>query len=60
MWLSPRHAAVLWGLVKQEKMPSTKAVLSGHIPGSMPALAHTRQQPQQDDNDNPFAFLFGQ
>ena len=62
--LSPQHAAVLWGLVKQEKMANTKVVLSGHIPGSMPALARMQQQPQQDDNggdnDNPFAFLFGQ
>ena len=48
--LSPQHAAVLWGLVKKEKMANTKVVLSGHIPGSTPALARTRQQPQQDDD----------
>ena len=31
--LSPQHAAILWGLVREEKMANTRVVLTGTIPG---------------------------
>jgi hypothetical protein len=31
--LSPQHAAILWGLVREEKMANTRVVLTGAIPG---------------------------
>ena len=38
--LSRRHAAILWDLVKQEKMANTKVVLTGHIRPNAPLVAH--------------------
>lgn len=37
--LSVKHAAMLWRLVKQEKMANTEVVLFGRIPGGAPAVA---------------------
>jgi hypothetical protein len=34
--LSVKHAAILWGLVKREKMANTKVVLFGEVPGARP------------------------
>ena len=31
--ISPQHAAILWGLVREEKMANTRVVLTGTIPG---------------------------
>jgi L,D-transpeptidase-like protein len=31
--LSPQHSAILWGLVREEKMANTRVVLTGTIPG---------------------------
>ena len=38
--LSVQHAAILWKLVKQEKMANTEVVLSGRLPGAAPLVAH--------------------
>ena len=37
--LSVAHAAILWGLVKREKMANTEVVLTGEIPTGAPAVA---------------------
>jgi len=37
--LSRKHAAILWKLVKQEKMANTRVVLTGRVPGSAPLVA---------------------
>ncbi len=37
--LSRKNAAMLWKLVKQEKMANTEVVLFGHMPGRAPAVA---------------------
>jgi L,D-transpeptidase catalytic domain len=42
--LSRQHAAILWGLVKWEKMANTKVVLTGHVPRGAPLVAHNEQQ----------------
>jgi hypothetical protein len=34
--LSVKHAAILWSLVKHEKMANTKVVLFGEVPGARP------------------------
>ena len=31
--ISPQNAAILWGLVREEKMANTRVVLTGTIPG---------------------------
>ena len=46
--LSRAHAAILWDLVKQQKMANTKVVLNGHIPLRGDALALARRALQQD------------
>jgi hypothetical protein len=45
--LSRRHAAILWGLVKREKMANTTVVLTGHVPVRAPRVAQggARQAP---------------
>ena len=48
--LSVQHAAILWKLVKQEKMANTEVVLSGRLPGAAPLVAHGAQ-PQGDDRN---------
>jgi hypothetical protein len=48
--LSPRHAAILWGLVRQEKMANTRVVLTGTIPGGPgQAVAKRGVDPYGDD-----------
>ena len=42
--LSVKNAATLWALVKQEKMATTKVVLSGAIPDATPPMV-ARSQP---------------
>jgi len=42
--LSVKNAAMLWALVKQEKMATTKVVLSGAIPDATPPMV-ARSQP---------------
>jgi hypothetical protein len=41
--LSRPHAAILWDLVKHEKMANTQVVLTGEIPASAPAMARRPQ-----------------
>jgi hypothetical protein len=43
--LSVKHAAILWGLVKQEKMANTKVVLFGEVPGAQPPAVAQRTPP---------------
>jgi hypothetical protein len=47
--LSRRHAAILWDLVKDEKMANTKVVLTGHIPNAGPPLVAKSVPPTDDD-----------
>ncbi len=65
--LSVAHAAILWRLVKHEKMANTRVVLSGEIPQGAPAVAgrndeywryHSRLR--RDREPGLFEFLFGQ
>ena len=51
--LSVAHAAILWGLVKREKMANTEVVLTGEIPTSAPAVARAKRPPvgYGDDGD---------
>ncbi len=42
--LSVKHAAMLWKLVKQEKMANTRVVLTGRIPTAAPVVAHGAPQ----------------
>jgi len=51
--LSVAHAAILWGLVKREKMANTEVVLTGEIPTSAPAVARAKRHPvgYGDDGD---------
>ena len=50
--LSVQHAAILWKLVKQEKMANTEVVLSGRLPGAAPLVAHgAPPQSLRPDND---------
>jgi hypothetical protein len=37
--LTRKHAAILWKLVKQEKMANTRVVLTGRVPGRTPLVA---------------------
>lgn len=48
--LSRRHAAILWDLVKDEKMANTKVVLTGHIPNAGQPLV-AKRAPLTDDDD---------
>ena len=41
--LSVEHAAILWDLVKQQKMANTKVVLTGQIPGAAVAESVVRK-----------------
>jgi hypothetical protein len=44
--LSPKNAATLWELVKQEKMANTTVVLSGAVPDTgLPAVARSQPLP---------------
>ena len=48
--ISPQHAAILWGLVREEKMANTRVVLTGTIPGGPGQPAAKRQvDPYGDD-----------
>ena len=49
--LSVQHAAILWKLVKQEKMANTEVVLSGRLPGAAPLVAHGAPRSLQPDAD---------
>src|SRR6185312_11023930 len=51
--LSVAHAAILWGLVKREKMANTEVVLTGEIPTGAPAVARVKRPPAGygDDGD---------
>ena len=42
--LSVKHAAMLWKLVKQEKMANTEVVLTGRMPGAAPVVAGGARQ----------------
>jgi hypothetical protein len=48
--ISPQHAAILWGLVREEKMANTRVVLTGTIPGGPGQAAAKREvDPYGDD-----------
>jgi hypothetical protein len=47
--LSVQHAAILWSLVKREKMANTRVVLSGEIPAAADAPAVARRNRSRDD-----------
>jgi hypothetical protein len=49
--LSVAHAAILWKLVKQEKMANTEVVLDGEIPTGAPAVARVKPPIYGDDDD---------
>lgn len=49
--LSVKHAALLWELVKKDKMAHTSVVLTGKIPGGNEALV-ARARPRQDGNSD--------
>jgi hypothetical protein len=51
--LSVKHAAMLWDLVKKNKMAHTTVVLTGEIPGGpgTPAVARVRPRTNQAAND---------
>lgn len=49
--LSRANAAVLWDLVKQQKMANTRVVLNGEIPVAPDAPVARRQQPRERDLD---------
>ncbi len=44
--LTRQHAAILWKLVKQEKMANTKVVLTGRVPGRAPLVAQEQADPE--------------
>ena len=48
--ISPQHAAILWDLVREEKMANTRVVLTGTIPGGPGQAAAKREvDPYSDD-----------
>ena len=50
--LSVKHAAILWVLVKKNKMANTTVALTGEIPGGAgEAVAHTAPQQREDADD---------
>jgi len=50
--LSVKHAAILWDLVKKNKMANTTVALTGEIPGGAgEAVAHTAPQQREDADD---------
>jgi hypothetical protein len=50
--LSVQHAAILWGLVKHEKMANTRVVLDGRIPGAAAPLVARGDSAAQPVNPN--------
>jgi len=49
--LSPQNAAILWNLVKEEKMANTRVVLTGTIPGAAGVpVAKRGLDPYSDDS----------
>ena len=48
--LSVKHAAMLWDLVKKNKMAHTTVVLTGEIPGGPGTPAVARARPRGDQN----------
>lgn len=57
--LSPKNAATLFALVKQEGMANTRVVLTGEIPAGGAAVAR-RQQPRRDlDYDRSYSTDMG-
>ena len=50
MRLSVKHAAMLWDLVKKNKMAHTTVVLTGEIPGGPGTPAVARARPRGDQN----------
>ena len=56
--LSVKHAAILWDLVKKNKMANTSVVLTGEIPagaGAAVARAAPRQRQDVDEDDDQVA-----
>jgi len=50
--LSVKHAAILWDLVKKNKMANTTVTLTGEIPGGGEAVvAHAKPRTRQDLDD---------
>ena len=49
--ISPQHAAILWDLVREEKMANTRVVLTGTIPGGPGQTAAKRAVDPYGDDD---------